>query len=145
MKCPVCTAELAAARVDGVEALRCPAGHGEWMTAGELDRLEDEAFHLGDAEKGSLVLRSEPSERACPACGAPMRTFAYRLYDLELEYCPDGHGYWLDAGEDARVLALMKEEAVRLKRSQSAETWWAGVRDRLRSPSFLEKIRDLLR
>jgi hypothetical protein len=144
MKCPDCGTELAPTRRHGVEVDACPACHGLWLNAQELDQLEDAAFDLGDAEKGTLVFAAEPSTRSCPQCGEPLQGFQYRLYDLPLEFCAQGHGYFLDAGEDERVVALMREEERRLKRAERAEDRWAGQLRRLRAPGFFEKLRGLL-
>ena len=145
MKCPDCKTDLAPAKHHGVDASECASCHGLWLTREELNQLEDETFDLGDEEKGTLVFRAFASPRACPECGAALKGFQYRLYDLELEYCEAGHGFWLDADEDDRVLKLMKEEEARLKRSGRAEHTWAGHLRRFRSGSFLEKLRELLR
>jgi Zn-finger nucleic acid-binding protein len=145
MKCPKCDVDLVAAKRDGIEVEVCPTCQGMWLTRQDLEHLEDEAFHLGDREKGSLVFSSTPTDLKCPECGEPMRRFAYRLYDLDLEFCAAGHGFWLDADEDKRVLDLMKEEQARVKRSTSAEHHWASLLRHLRSGSLLEKLRDLLR
>ena len=143
MNCPTCDVALASGTRDGVAMQVCPRCQGMWLTAAEFGQLEDETFDLGDGEKGSLAFSSETSGRKCPECAAAMRTFQYRLYDLDLEFCPDGHGYWLDAGEDKRVLDLMREEEARLKRSRSAEGDWAAHLAHWRSGSFLERVRDL--
>lgn len=145
MKCPACGAELAQGQRDGLQVLACPKCDGAWFSAQAFDGLEDEAFDLGDDEKGSLAFESVESERKCPECEATLRRFNYRLYDLELEFCTQGHGYWLDAGEDKRVLQLMRQEEAGLKRSGKAETRWAALRTRLRAPSFLEKLGGLFR
>jgi Zn-finger nucleic acid-binding protein len=145
MKCPNCGNELAAAKSHGVDVEACPSCKGLWLSAQEFVQLEDEAFDLGDDEKGTLVFAAEPSTRACPECSQPLQGFQYRLYDLPLEFCAQGHGYWLDAGEDDRVLALMREEESHVKRSTRAETQWAGHLRHLRSGDFFEKLRNLLR
>ena len=145
MKCPNCGAELAAVTRDGLEVEACPSCDGLWLTPEELNALEDETFRLGDDEKGTLVFSSEPSARKCPLCDGALRTFEYRLYDLELDFCEAGHGFWLDAGEDKRVLELMTEEQTRLKRSGRAEDRWAAHLRHLRSGDILERIRELLR
>jgi Zn-finger nucleic acid-binding protein len=145
MQCPKCDAPLAASVRDGLTMQACPRCGGMWLTAEQLDALEDETFKLGDAEKGSLTFTSEPSALKCPECGAAMRTFQYRLYDLDLDFCAEGHGYWLEAGEDKRVLELMREEAGRLGRSHRAEDAWAAHLRHWRSGSFLEKLRNLFR
>ena len=145
MKCPNCSAELTRSKRDGVDVDVCPSCKGLWLTRQELDQLENKAFDLGDEEKGSLVFSSTASQRKCPECGAAMRSFSYRLYDLELEFCGAGHGYWLDAGEDKRVLDLMKQEEARLKRSERAEDRWTSLLQHLRSHSFIDRIGDLFR
>jgi Zn-finger nucleic acid-binding protein len=116
-----------------------------WLSCQGLEQLEDEVFDFGDDEKGSLIFSSTATTRKCPQCDKLMRRFQYRLYDLEMDFCGDGHGYWLDEDEDKRVLELMKKEGVDLERKVLAEDKWASHLQRLRSGSFLDKVRDLFR
>ncbi|HEX4158036.1 MAG TPA: zf-TFIIB domain-containing protein, partial [Rhizomicrobium sp.] len=111
---------------DGVEMEVCSACQGMWLTRQELTQLEDEVFDFGDEEKGSLIFGSHPSTRKCPQCNKPMWTFEYRFYELELDFCEDQHGFWLDAGEDKRVLELMKKEEKNLGRKVLAEDRFAA-------------------
>ncbi len=145
MKCPVDTTELTPSRRDGLDVETCPSCKGFWLTRQELDELEDEAFEPFDYRKGTRVLESEASARKCPECGEVMRQFDYRAYDLLLEFCPAGHGFWLDAGEDKRVLELMRQEESREERSHSAEARWASELRHLRSGAFIDKLRELFR
>jgi Zn-finger nucleic acid-binding protein len=143
MKCPNCDAELVQKKRDGVEMEICPSCQGMWLSSRELAELEDEVFDFGDDEKGSLMLGSEPTNRNCPQCAKLMKTFQYRLYDLELDFCEDRHGYWLDADEDKRVLQLMKDEEKNLGRKVLAEDRFAAHLRYLQSGSFLDRLRDL--
>ena len=145
MKCPNCDADLVQGKRDGVEMEVCPSCQGMWITRQELVQLEDEVFDFGDDEKGSLMFGSEPSTRKCPQCGKAMRTFQYRLYDLDLEFCEDQHGYWLDADEDKRVLELIKKDEKNLGRKVLAEDRFAAHLQYLRSGSFMDRIQDLIR
>ena len=145
MKCPNDNTDLVQTKRDGLEIEACDKCSGMWLSPQTLEKLEDEAFHLGDDEKGTLAFSPTPTTRKCPQCAKPMQRFNYRFYDLELEFCEDGHGYWLDADEDKRVLALMKEEQARLKRTGRAEQTWASHLQHLRSHSIIEKVRDLFR
>ena len=110
MKCPNCNVELVQKKRDGVEMEVCPSCEGMWLSRQELAQLEDEVFDFGDDEKGSLMLGSAPATHKCPQCGRSMRSFPYRFYDLEMEFCEEQHGYWLEADEDKRVLNFMKKE-----------------------------------
>jgi Zn-finger nucleic acid-binding protein len=142
MKCPDCNAQLAQKKRDGVEMEICPSCNGMWLTRDELTQLEDEVFDFGDNEKGSLMLGCDPSSRKCPQCAKPMKTFEYREYGLQLDFCEDQHGFWLDAGEDKRVLDLMKEEEKNLGRTVLAQDRFAAHLRFLRSGSFLDRLRE---
>lgn len=142
MKCPNCDADLTQKKRDGVEMEVCPSCQGMWLTRQELNTLEDEVFDFGDDEKGSLMLDSNPSTRKCPQCHKPLRTFEYRFYDLDVDFCEDQHGFWLDAGEDKRVLELMKKEEKNLGRKVLAEDRFATHLQYLRSGAFMDRLRD---
>ncbi|HEX4080406.1 MAG TPA: zf-TFIIB domain-containing protein [Rhizomicrobium sp.] len=145
MKCPDCKTDLTLTKHSGVEMELCPTCKGMWLTRRELNQLEDEVFDLGDAEKGSLMLDSSADTRPCPECAKPMNRFDYRFYDLEMDFCGEGHGFWLEAGEDARVLELMKKEETGLERKVLAEDKWASTVKHLRSGSFIDRLVDLFR
>jgi len=141
MKCPNCDAELAPAKRHGVEVEYCNACKGMWLNAQELDELEDEAFDLG--KKGTLVFDPAPNSRKCPECSGALNSFQYRDYDLQLEFCPSDHGYWLNAGQDDRVLQLMRQEEHALERKFGAEDNWTSHLKHWRSPSFIDRLRGL--
>lgn len=145
MKCPNLDGDLQPATRDGVAMQACPKCSGMWLTPPELNALEDKAFDLGDDEKGTLVFEAEPSNRRCPECGKPMKTFNYRAYELELDFCDEGHGYWLEAGEDKQLLDWMKEEEARVKRSGRAQKNWTSLVRQLHSTTLRERLRDLFR
>jgi Zn-finger nucleic acid-binding protein len=145
MKCPNCNAGLVQTKRNGVEVEFCQACKGMWLSRQELEQLEDEVFDFGDTEKGSLMLGSTATNFKCPQCDKLMNRFQYRLYDLEMDFCPDGHGYWLDPDEDKRVLELMKKEEADLGRKVLAEDRWTAHLQYLRSGTFIDKVRDLFR
>ncbi len=144
MKCPNCDVELVQKTRDGVEMEVCPSCDGMWLTSQELTELEDEVFDFGDDEKGSLMLGSATTSLKCPQCGKPMNSFQYRLYDLEMDFCEAGHGFWLTADEDKRVLELMKKEEKNLGRTVLAEDRFAAHLQYLRSGSIMDRVHDLI-
>jgi Zn-finger nucleic acid-binding protein len=115
-----------------------------WLDYGELDQLEDTVFDQ-DEMKGSLMFRSFRGDLLCPKCQRPMQYFNYRAYDLELDFCDQEHGVWLDAGEEKRVRELMEKRIKDLKRKAKAEDEWAGFVKKLKSKSFAGKVKDLFR
>jgi Zn-finger nucleic acid-binding protein len=110
----------------------CPACHGRWLDAHELDELEASAVADVDARRGMIEYAKRPSELNCPACGRQMVAFNYRANNLELDTCPKEHGYWLDAGETERVRDLIEQRVRDLNRAANAEASWGGFLGKLR-------------
>lgn len=125
MNCPKCTTGLVKKYYKGmIEVDYCPQCRGMWLDFHELDRLEDMGFD-NDSHKGSLVHHSTPTKFPCPVCAAHLHEFQYRLYDLKLDICAEhDHGFWLDAGEDERVVAIMRERNKQTHRKLDAEDEW---------------------
>jgi Zn-finger nucleic acid-binding protein len=138
MNCPKCGTELIQKYYKGmIEVDSCPGCRGMWLDVNELDRLEDVIFD-DDARKGSLIHSQKKSDFHCPHCNTLMFEFQYRLYDLRLEYCNEnGHGFWLDAGEDERVIGIMRQRSTDIQRKVDAEMEWKQVLKNMHS--FLKK------
>ena len=143
MKCPKCGVELQPAERHKLKVNYCPSCKGMWLEHPELEQLEDEVFDFGDRWKGTLVFGSSPTTAKCPECGANLQRFRYRFYDLEIDFCPNQHGYWLDDDEDTRVLELMKREEADLQRKLLAEDKWSAMLRHMHSGSFFSKLKDL--
>jgi Zn-finger nucleic acid-binding protein len=145
MHCPRCDVELEVEQYKGIEIDRCPNCQGMWLDYTELDQLEDIVFDV-DELKGTMVYSPRTGELLCPRCKQPMKAFAYRAYyDLELDFCPEEHGFWLDAGEEKRVLELMRQTEKDLKRKATAEAEWANFLRKAGSKSFFDKVKGLFR
>ncbi|MFQ5899592.1 MAG: zf-TFIIB domain-containing protein [Candidatus Methylomirabilia bacterium] len=144
MQCPRCKGNLRKMDSQGIEVDRCTSCEGLWLDYGELDQLEDRVLD-DDHAKGTLMFRSRPGDLSCPRCQQPMRAFNYRAYNLELDFCESQHGWWLDPGEEKRVLELMEQQITGLARRASAEQEWARFLRNARSKPFLEKVKALFR
>ena len=144
MKCPRCNTELQLQEYRGIEVDRCPECQGLWLDHPELDQLEDTVMD-DDVAKGTMEYASRESDIPCPTCGDLMTTFNYRAYNLPIDYCPKEHGFWLDAGEENRVLELMRQRIKDLRRSSGAEGEWARFLKRVGSRTFMDKVKDLFR
>jgi len=143
MKCPNCNNDLVPTKRNRIDLEYCQSCRGMWLSRRELEQLEDEVFDFGDDKKGSLIFSAAATNCKCPECGKLMKRFEYRAYDLEMDFCEDGHGYWLDEDGDKRVLELMKKEEAELERKVLAEDRWASHLQHFRSGSFLDKLLEL--
>jgi Zn-finger nucleic acid-binding protein len=133
MNCPKCATALTKKYYKGMlEVDFCPNCRGMWLDFDELDELEDMAFSE-DQYKGSLVHYERDVKYNCPVCDGQLHEFQYRLYDLKLDLCPEKHGFWLDAGEDERVIEIMRTQKARIKHKIDAETEWKQVIKNLHS------------
>jgi len=144
MNCPKCEHELVSLEKHNIEVDFCEKCKGMWLDYEELDQLEDISYNQ-DCYKGSLLSRKEGVSFKCPKCEELLVQFKYRFNDLTLEYCPDGHGFWLDEGEDVRVLELMKQREKDMDRTFRAEAQFFDFLNSLRKKSFFSKIKNLFK
>ena len=144
MVCPRCRSTMSIEQFKGIEVDRGSGCKGLWLEYDELDLLADREMEDDDM-KGSMMFRSYVGELHCPTCDGGMQMFHYRAFDLELDFCPNEHGFWLDAGEEKRVMDIMKQRVKDLKRSQDAEVEWAGMLKRFKSKSFSDRMKGLFR
>ena len=103
MNCPKCKARMEQTDLDDFEIDYCPACRGLWFQPEELDELKFDSFRApavldhGSARQGR---KYNEMKAPCPQCGKTMtqERDAEQTHIL-MDYCPDGHGVFLDAGE----------------------------------------------
>ena len=144
MNCPRCDVALNEQSHMGIEVDHCPECRGLWLDFHEMDQLEDHAMD-DDERKGMMEYSRRASDIACPKCHEVMETFNYRAYNLPIDHCKNQHGYWLDEGEEKKVLELMGQRVQDLERSSSAEEQWSKFMTRGKPRSFLSKVKDLFK
>jgi len=132
LNCPRDNTPLAAEHHHGIEVDHCPTCNGRWLDYHELDQLEATVPSTAEERRATITYGERRSEIRCPVCGDPMTAFNYRAYNLELDVCPQEHGYWLDAGEEGRVRDIIEERVRELARAAGAEAAWAGLLARLK-------------
>jgi Zn-finger nucleic acid-binding protein len=121
MLCPLGHGELHPETHGGLDLQACSQCGGSWLVHSELQDLEARVASDPVVLSGMIEYQPHPSERRCPVCDKTMYEFDYRANPLEIDACPDGHGYWLDGGEEARVRQLILQRARDLHRTASAE------------------------
>ncbi len=133
MDCPLGHGALHPENHSGVEVGACATCGGEWIQRADLQALERLAVKDAVVLSGMVEYQAHESGRACPVCGSLMYSFDYRANPLEIEACPAGHGYWLDAGEEARVRDLILQRARDLHRAAGAEASFGSFLSGIRS------------
>ncbi len=128
-KCPRDATELKPSERQHMQLEHCDICGGDWYKLEELAALEATVATSDVDRAGTIEYAKRESTLACPVCAKPMVAFDYRGNNLELDACPDEHGFWLDAGEADRVREIMKDRMDGLLRSASAESSWNRDRE----------------
>ncbi|KKP87225.1 MAG: hypothetical protein UR89_C0004G0014 [Candidatus Roizmanbacteria bacterium GW2011_GWA2_35_8] len=143
MKCPNCDGKLELNKYQGIEVEQCQKCKGMWFESHEVDLLEDTVFDQ-DEFKGTMITNVKESEKNCPKCEQKMKRFNYRFEDLELDFCANGDGYWLDKNEENRIEEIISQEKEDLDRKFKVEEKWGNALKGLQSPTLISKIKSIL-
>ncbi len=114
MKCPRCDAMLRPVEYDGVQIQVCPSCGGEWLYAGELQKIvehHDEVFtpeeiaSIAAVNKQIFTAEKDDDALNCPACETvQMERFNYGdTSGIMLHKCPQCRGIWTDKDQLTKV------------------------------------------
>jgi Zn-finger nucleic acid-binding protein len=128
MKCPACFNQLTPLQVGKVAVDVCQGGCGGiWFDAFELQQVDEEHEEAGtrllEIQRNEHVAVDASRKRECPRCeGMKLkRHFSSAKRLVEVDECPNCAGYWLDAGELAKIRAEKAQAA------QAGEVRKAGI------------------
>lgn len=115
MKCPRCSAVLISSKYDGQIVEVCPKCKGEWLHAGELQKLvehhdeiftEKEIASLAPVDKQIFTAeKDDHDELNCPVCeDVRMEHFNYGdTSGIILHKCTECGGIWMDKDQLEKV------------------------------------------
>jgi uncharacterized protein len=115
MNCPRCGSALKTVTYDGVEVEVCTACKGEWLQAGELEKIvehHDEVFTPAEIQSLDAVNQEiftnenlDHDELNCPACAnVRMEHFNYGdTSGIILHKCSECGGIWMDKDQLTKV------------------------------------------
>ena len=115
MNCPRCGSELRSVEYDGQTVDVCPACKGEWLQAGELQKIvehHDEVFTPQEIASLDAVNKEiytaekdDHDELNCPCCGnVRMEHFNYGdTSGILLHKCTECGGIWMDKDQLSKV------------------------------------------
>ncbi|MCD6417369.1 zf-TFIIB domain-containing protein [bacterium] len=116
MKCPACGNELTEIVVGDIRVDVCKGGCGGiWFDRWELMRVDEKSESAGekllDIERSPNVVINR-GKRRCPRCENifMMRHFFSVKEEIEVDECPKCGGFWLDAGELAKIRSQFETE-----------------------------------
>ena len=115
MLCPKCNADLQVSELLGVRIDRCPSCMGSWFDRNELRQARNQAdsdlawmeINLWKETDGFHVRRESVE---CPSCGEKMASVGYADTGVQIDYCSDCGGIWLDNGEFRQIIKSLEHD-----------------------------------
>jgi Zn-finger nucleic acid-binding protein len=115
MKCPIDGTTLETHTIHSINVEECVQCRGLWFEEGELRKAKDQSdtdlnwldFDLWSDQES---FETDWSSRKCLHCGKNMATISYGATGVAVDYCPDGHGVWLDRGEFQAIIEALNKE-----------------------------------
>jgi Zn-finger nucleic acid-binding protein len=116
MKCPACGKALSEIQAGGIRVDICREGCGGlWFDWFELSKVDEPSEEVGAALLAlspTTATKARSTQRRCPRCaGQPMQRHYFSVKrQVQVDECPACGGFWLDAGELARIRSLFESE-----------------------------------
>lgn len=116
MLCPRCQEPLKAQAIADIAIDECLRCNGTWFDRDELRQAKDavepdvrwQDFEIWTDEDS---LRASLGSLLCPQCQVPMVSIGYADTKVEIDYCPQCEGTWLDRAELDRIINALEKEA----------------------------------
>jgi Zn-finger nucleic acid-binding protein len=115
MHCPKCNGITETKNIDNIEIDVCAKCAGVWLDQDELRKAKDAKdpdLNWMDFEiwKHEDLFRFSQTPTNCPRCQVDMVLIDYADTGVEIDYCPQCKGTWLDEGEFEKIVdALLSE------------------------------------
>lgn len=115
MNCPKCNVDLTGKKVGSIDVDYCEKCDGVWFDSDELRNAKDETdpdLNWMDFEiwKHADKFRVKSSPVQCPACEISTAAIDYDSSNIEIDYCPNCKGIWLDKDEFTNIIAALTKE-----------------------------------
>ena len=117
MLCPGCRVELKQKKIKDVGVRECQKCKGIWFEGAELRNAKDSmdpdlSWMDFDIWKHQDEFKATARNLACPKCRKSLVAVNYGDTAVEIDYCPDCDGTWLDRGEFEKIIRSLTDELV---------------------------------
>jgi len=115
MQCPKCNDTMEVKNIESVEINVCSKCAGVWFDQDELRKAKDQTepdLNWMDFEIWKHEDRFKFSQKPakCPKCQIDLVIINYEDTDIEIDYCPQCQGTWLDEGEFDKIVTALNSE-----------------------------------
>lgn len=115
MDCPKCEIKLHKRSIQGIDVDECEKCEGIWSDNDELRQVKDKTdsdLNWMDFEiwKHPEKFKAKSTKYDCPNCGNSMDVLDYDNTKVEIDYCTNCKGIWLDKNELEKIIDALEEE-----------------------------------
>lgn len=148
MKCPCCSNDLSK-QLHSPEIDACDSCQGMWFEAGEFRAAKDSSdrdLNWMDFEiwKHEDQFKTTLKQLPCPNCNKALVAINYSDTGVEVDYCPDCKGTWLDKGEFEALIDALTHELLTKSFSEYVKSSLEEAKELITGPeSFLSEWKDL--
>lgn len=148
MECPKCKIELDKKSIKGIEVDECDKCEGIWCDNKELKQVKDNTdsdlnWMDFDIWKHSEKFSAKPAKVNCPECGNLMNVIDYENTKVEIDFCEQCKGIWLDKNELENIITALEEEILVKSTSEYVKATLLEAKELVTRPeSFLSEWKD---
>ncbi|KAA3620378.1 MAG: hypothetical protein DWQ05_00095 [Calditrichaeota bacterium] len=148
MDCPVCKIELNKKSIKGIEVDECEKCEGIWCDNDELKQVKDKTdsdlnWMDFDIWKHPERFKAKSAKNHCPNCKQAMDVLDYDNTKIEIDYCKQCKGTWLDKNELENIIAALEEELLTKSVNDYVKATVEEAKELISNPeSFLSEWKD---
>ena len=150
MQCPKDKIDMIRREVGGVQVEECPQCKGIWFEQTEFlkakDSVEPDAIWLDfEIWKHEDQFKVDLRGIQCPKDGTRLVALGYGETGVELNYCTQCQGIWLDGGEFEKIIKALDDELTSMSASEYLSASLTEAREVVAAPEkFTSEWRDLM-
>ncbi len=148
MNCPNCKIELHPKSIQGIEIEECKQCEGIWFENDELRQVKDKIdsdLNWMDFEILKHPEKFKPTAKRtnCPSCKKSMSVLDYDQTKVEIDYCVDCNGVWLEKNELEKIIEALEKEILTKSLSEYVSATIEEAKELLVGPeTFLSEWKD---
>ncbi len=150
MHCPKCKIDMNQKNIQGVQVDECLQCEGMWFEKDELREVKDHVdsdlnWMDFDIWKHPEKFKAKKQRYDCPNCSKPMNILDYDNTTVEIDYCSNCKGVWLDKNELQRIIDALEAELVTKSMGAYVKATLAEAKELLTGQeSFLSEWKDFM-
>ena len=148
MHCPNCKINLRETEIKGITIRECKKCEGLWLNEEQLRNLKDAIdsdLNWMDFEilKHPEKFKATAVRSDCPSCQSPMDVLDYDETAVEIDYCRNCAGIWLEKQELERIIQSLEQEILNKSLGDYAAETIEEAKDLLTNPdAFISEWKD---